>query len=211
MFDPSFYKWLDQGLVLPEGTNEQEAEEVFKFLDKKNWTNAKKNLVGRYYIEQLQRYARENRLNTWSLSNDLNKEVRSWQKSNSFKKIKEMSIKQDLNKFLISGMVIVMTGTILLYFLTAIVTQKFVIMFSVDALVASAALVLCIRNFLLKYKLLNRYVNKNIYIGTDVAGFILCICFKMMLPTYIDLSLVILFAVHFLQKKRFEKALNSID
>lgn len=205
MFDPSKYNWLDQGIAIPEGANEKEVESLFKLIDKKDWTKAKKNLVGRYYIEQL------NSNGSFRLSNDLNKEVRSWQKTNAFKKVKEMTIKQDHNKFLISGMMTVMTGTILLFFVTAIITQKFVLMFSIDAIVASVAFVLLVRNLILKYKMIDRYVKKNIYVQTDVVSLVLCICLKLLLPGYIDLSLIVLFAVHFLQKKRFEKALNSID
>ncbi|MDO4466922.1 MAG: hypothetical protein Q4C49_07930 [Bacillota bacterium] len=211
MFDPSQYKWLDQGITIPEGANEQEAIALFKFIDNKDWTRAKKNLVGRYYLEQLHKLKAENRLDSWKMSNDLNKEVRSWQRSNAFKKVKNMTITQDRNKFLISGMMIVMTGTILMYFLSALISQSFVIMFSIDLIVASVAFVLFVRNMALKYKMINRYVKKNVYVEMDVLGVILCICFKMILPKFLDLSLVLLFIVHFLQKKRFEKALSSIE
>lgn len=211
MFDPSQFRWLDQGFTIPEGADDREAEALFKFIDKKDWTEAKKNLVGRYYLEQLHRLSNENRLSSWKISDDYNKEVRSWQKSKSFQKVKEMTISQDRNKFLISGMMIVMTGTILLYFLTAIVSQKFVIAFSIDAIVASVAIVLLIRNLMLKYKIIGRYIKKNEYVQGDFVSLVLCICFKIMIPSYIDVSLVVLFAVHFFQKTRFEKVLKSIE
>ena len=123
--------------------------------------------------------------------------------------MKENLLKEDKAKFQLSGIVIVVTGTLILFFLRAILAQEFVVNFSVDAIVGAIALVFFYRNMRIKVRLLKSYEQLKDYIYMDVASFVMCILLKMWLPVMFDVSLVILVISYYVQRRKFEKYLKG--
>ena len=126
-----------------------------------------------------------------------------------FKKMVEQVVQSDKGKFVMSGIVIVMTGTLLVFFLVAILTGKFLFNIWVDGIVGALSIVFLYRNMKIKYRLVKRYTASRDYLYLDIASFVLCFLLKIWLPVSFDFSLIILFIAHFVSKKKFEKMLDE--
>lgn len=208
MIDLKQYSWLNPHHPMPDaGDEERQFIDILKVIEKKESNPALRNIYANYYLEQVEK-AKEDGLE-WKLDKNLGKEVRSWAKSQSFKKMKENLLKEDKAKFQLSGIVIVVTGTLILFFLRAILAQEFVVNFSVDAIVGAIALVFFYRNMRIKVRLLKSYEQLKDYIYMDVASFVMCILLKMWLPVMFDVSLVILVISYYVQRRKFEKYLKG--
>ena len=71
---------------------------------------------------------------------------------------KEMS--EDKAKISLTGLTIIMMGTLFIYFLWAVINSKFLVNFSIDALVGVIALVILIRNLKIKYRKIKKYTSE---------------------------------------------------
>lgn len=208
MIDLKQYSWLNPHHPMPTaGDEERQFIDVLKVIEKKEPNPALRNIYANYYLEQVEKSKEEGR--DWKLDKNIGKEVRSWAKSQSFKKMKENLLKEDKAKFQLTGIVIVVTGTLILFFLRAILAQQFVVNFSVDAIVGAIALVFFYRNMKIKIRLLKSYEQLKDYVYMDVASFVMCILLKMWLPVMFDASLVILVISYYVQRRKFEKYLKG--
>lgn len=208
MIDLKQYSWLNLHHPMPTaGDEERQFIDVLKVIEKKEPNPALRNIYANYYLEQVEKAEEEGR--DWKLDKNIGKEVRSWAKSQSFKKMKENLLKEDKAKFQLTGIVIVVTGTLILFFLRAILAQQFVVNFSVDAIVGAIALVFFYRNMKIKIRLLKSYEQLKDYVYMDVASFVMCILLKMWLPVMFDASLVILVISYYVQRRKFEKYLKG--
>jgi len=109
-------------------------------------------------------------------------------------------------------MMLVMSVTLTLFFFKAVLTQKFMVNFSIDAIIGCAAFVFAFMNVRTKYRTLKRYDLVRDFIYLDVLSLILCILFKISFPVQVDFSLVILIVDYYLCKKRFrEKAFEKLE
>ena len=209
MIEFSKYPWITTRFPLPEGEKEeQEFLDIVKLIEKKEKQDAIRNLYVNYYLDQYQKARAEDR--AFKLEGNIGKELRSWNRSQSFKKFKEDYLKEERAKFQLSGIVIVVTGTLILFFLRAILAQKFLINFSVDALVGAVALVFFYRNMKMKLKLLKSYASAKDYIYLDVASFVLCLLLKMWMPPTFDISLIVLMISYYIQRRIFDKYLKTL-
>ena len=94
MIDLTKYTWLKPHLPLPETLEEQEDfQDILKAIEKKESNLGLRNLYANYYLDQLQKAKEEGR--SLHYEGNLGKEIRSWAKSQSFKKFKEMYLKED--------------------------------------------------------------------------------------------------------------------
>lgn len=213
MIDYSKYTWLDGQAVLPEiaQDNEQEVRRLLEFLDKKSFSACKKNIIARYYFYQCEQFAKENKLKQLKLDSNISRNLRIWEKEDSYKEFYKNVLEDAKGKYIMSGIVIIMTCTLLIFFLTAILTENFVINFSIDAIVGALAILFLVRNLKIKYKLLKKYTNPLNYLYFDVASIVLCIVLKIFMPASFDYSLVILFIAYYASKKKFDKALQELD
>lgn len=211
MIDYSKYKWLDVKVTLPESAKDKEkdAKRLLDTLDKKDYPEGKKNLFALYYFDQCDKYAKEDRLNQLELDSNLSKTFRSWSKSQSLKKLYDQLIQNEKGKYVMSGIVIIMTCTLVLFFLRAILSEDFVVNFSVDAIVGAIALLFLYRNMRIKYRMLKKYTNIKDFMYLDVASIVLCVLLKIWLPATFDVSLVILMITYYISKKRFDKVLQE--
>lgn len=208
MIDLKKYTWLTPRFPLPESHDEEQSfQDILKTIEKKESNLAMRNIYANYYLNQCQKAREEGK--PLQLEGNLGKEIRSWGKSQSFKKFKDVYLKEDKAKFQLCGIVIVVTGTLILFFLRAILAQKFVVNFSVDAIVGAIALVFFYRNMKMKIRLVKSYTPIKDYLYLDIASFVMCILLKMWLPPTFDVSIIVLVIAYYVQRRKFEKYLQT--
>lgn len=116
---------------------------------------------------------------------------------------KEMS--EDKSKISLTGLTIIMMGTLFIYFLWAVINSKFLVNFSIDALVGVVALVILIRNLKVKYSVIKKYTNEKQFMILDLVAFVLCFLIKVVVKIPFDFSLIILLISHYATKQIFNK------
>lgn len=116
---------------------------------------------------------------------------------------KEMS--EDKSKISLTGLTIIMMGTLFIYFLWAVINSKFLVNFSIDALVGVVALVILIRNLKVKYSVIKKYTSEKQFMILDLVAFVLCFLIKVVVKIPFDFSLIILLISHYATKQIFNK------
>ena len=116
---------------------------------------------------------------------------------------KEMS--EDKSKISLTGLTIIMMGTLFIYFLWAVINSKFLVNFSIDALVGVVALVILIRNLKVKYSVIKKYTSEKQFMILDLVAFGLCFLIKVVVKIPFDFSLIILLISHYATKQIFNK------
>ena len=116
---------------------------------------------------------------------------------------KEMS--EDRSKISLTGLTIIMMGTLFIYFLWAVINSKFLVNFSIDALVGVVALVILIRNLKIKYSIIKKYTSEKQFMILDLVAFVLCFLIKVVVKIPFDFSLIILLISHYATKQIFNK------
>lgn len=116
---------------------------------------------------------------------------------------KEMS--EDKSKISLTGLTIIMMGTLFIYFLWAVINSKFLVNFSIDALVGVVALVILIRNLKVKYSVIKKYTSEKQFMILDLVAFVLCFLIKVVVKIPFDFSLIILLILHYATKQIFNK------
>ena len=120
------------------------------------------------------------------------------------KKIKIQNKEEIQAKFIMSGLTIVMMATLFIYYLGAVINNKYLVSFSVDSIVGVLSFAMMIKNFSIKYKLLSEFKEKNFFILIDILSLLACLLAKFLLKIPFDLSLPILVIAYFLGKKKFD-------
>ena len=116
---------------------------------------------------------------------------------------KEMA--EDKAKVSLTGLTIIMMGTLFIYFLWAVINSKFLFNFSIDALVGVVALVILIRNLKVKYSVIKKYTSEKQFMILDFVAFVLCFLIKVVVKIPFDFSLIILLISHYATKQIFNK------
>ena len=116
---------------------------------------------------------------------------------------KEMS--EDKSKISLTGLTIIMMGTLFIYFLWAVINSKFLVNFSIDALVGVVALVILIRNLKVKYSVIKKYTSEKQFMILDLVTFVLCFLIKVVVKIPFDFSLIILLISNYEKKQIFNK------
>lgn len=119
--------------------------------------------------------------------------------------------KEILEKYTISGLWQTMCGYIVLLFVKELLTDNYLINFSVDVLVAIVAFYITLHNLVNQYKLISEHgISKKPFVfqifGYVIGLFIVIITLK----SPFDISFAILVFAFLTNKKLFEKELNSI-
>lgn len=120
---------------------------------------------------------------------------------------KEMS--EDKSKISLTGLTIIMMGTLFIYFLWAVINSKFLVNFSIDALVGVVALVILIRNLKVKYSVIKKYTSEKQFMILDLVAFVLCFLIKVVVKIPFDFSLIILLVSHYATKQIFNKIIEK--
>ena len=116
---------------------------------------------------------------------------------------KEMA--EDKAKVSLTGLTIIMMGTLFIYFLWAVINSKFLVNFSIDALVGVVAFVILVRNLKLKYDVIKKYTSEKQFMILDFVAFVLCFLIKVVVQIPFDFSLIILLLSHYAIKQIFNK------
>ena len=116
---------------------------------------------------------------------------------------KEMS--EDKSKISLTGLTIIMMGTLFIYFLWAVINSKFLVNFSIDSLVGVVAFVILVRNLKLKYDIIKKYTSEKQFMILDFVAFVLCFLIKVVVQIPFDFSLIILLLSHYATKQIFNK------
>ena len=120
---------------------------------------------------------------------------------------KEMS--EDKSKISLTGLTIIMMGTLFIYFLWAVINSKFLVNFSIDALVGVVALVILIRNLKVKYSVIKKYTSEKQFMILDLVTFVLCFLIKVVVKIPFDFSLINLLVSHYATKQIFNKIIEK--
>ncbi|WP_314557705.1 hypothetical protein [uncultured Parvimonas sp.] len=120
---------------------------------------------------------------------------------------KEMA--EDKAKVSLTGLTIIMMGTLFIYFLWAVINSKFLVNFSVDALVGVVAFVILVRNLKLKYDVIKKYTSEKQFMILDFVAFVLCFLIKVVVQIPFDFSLIILLLSHYATKQIFNKIIEK--
>lgn len=197
------YKWLE-GSSVKEVTPAKEAilNRELDEINKQDWQPAQKNLYAKFLYEQLSAQA--------PLPAVINKKVGLWGKNKELQAMARTYCEDSMEKFRIAGMVSVMCATLVFYFAKAMFTSDYVVNFSVDALVAVIAVVFLIRNLQIKYKLTSSFSKSKEFLVLDLLSALLCMLLKISLPAQFDVSLIILVAAYFVEKKKFALAEDAV-
>ena len=177
-------------------------EVIVQRIEKSDLIDAKKELM----IEIVQNKKEDD------FDKKIDRLYRQFSKSSSFKKHAEKMVCRDDEKLKIGNMMLVMSVTLTLFFLKAVLFSSYVVNFSVDAIVGCLAFVFSFINVRTKYRTLKRYNLVRDFIYLDGLSLLLCILFKMFFPVQVDFSLIILLVDYYLCKKRFkEKAFKMLE
>ena len=120
---------------------------------------------------------------------------------------KEMA--EDKAKVSLTGLTIIMMGTLFIYFLWAVINSKFLVNFSIDALVGVVAFVILVRNLKLKYDVIKKYTSEKQFMILDYVAFVLCFLIKVVVQIPFDFSLIILLLSHYATKQIFNKIIEK--
>ena len=120
---------------------------------------------------------------------------------------KEMA--EDKAKVSLTGLTIIMMGTLFIYFLWAVINSKFLVNFSIDSLVGVVAFVILVRNLKLKYDIIKKYTSEKQFMILDFVAFVLCFLIKVVVKIPFDFSLIILLISHYATKQIFNKIIEK--
>lgn len=120
---------------------------------------------------------------------------------------KEMA--EDKAKVSLTGLTIIMMGTLFIYFLWAVINSKFLVNFSIDSLVGVVAFVILVRNLKLKYDVIKKYTSEKQFMILDFVAFVLCFLIKVVVQIPFDFSLIILLLSHYATKQIFNKNIEK--
>ena len=127
------------------------------------------------------------------------------------RKISLEEVNEDKGKFLMSALTIIMSGTLFVYFLYAVIYSRFIVNFSIDAIVGTISLVFLLRNLKMKYSIIKKYEEiLDFYKFIDLSSFLICIFIKIMVNLPFDFSLIILLLAYYISKIKINKTIDRL-
>lgn len=201
----SSMQWMS--IELQDALKKDEGENLFRIvnaLDQKDWNGLKKDVYATFYLKKFdhaQERGKEMKLATAN--------IQTWRKSSAFKKTVYEVEKGYEEKFTMTGLMIIMTGTMVLFFLRAVMAGTYFINFSVDAIVGVIGAVILFVNLRVKYRMLRNCTTSQNFLWMDILSFMLSFLLKMMLPPNIDFTLVVLIVSYFVEKRKFKGILDD--
>lgn len=146
------------------------------------------------------------------------KEIKDFIAKNSkgpvYKEMKRKLRNQDYEKFTITSFWVILMECIVLFFLKNIllaeVTDAYLVNYWVDLFVASMALLIGIRNYSLRVRIIQRYEFGNFYFRIDAIALALCIFVKLISKSNFDITYLLLVIVFFVTKKKIKPQFESV-
>lgn len=192
------YPWLSTSVKELNGWQAQEADRYLNAIDsKKDWNGIQKETAASMAVGLISRSAQS--------SSALKKPLDRWPSMKAWKEAAEKINLNRMEKYRAAGLITIMTGTVVSFFLGAILCQNYVISFSADALAAAAAGAFLIRNLQIQYRTVSAYGMTKYWLALWITAGVLCVLLKLVLPPAFDASLAVLFAAYYFTKKNLAK------
>lgn len=116
--------------------------------------------------------------------------------------------KSDSEKYMISGLYMTICAYLILLFIKELITQNYLINFSIDLIVAVIAMVICFKGISTHWKLINRFHLERKPFIMEVVGFAAGLFIVIMtIKSPFDISFLILVISHFVSQKMFTNLL----
>lgn len=128
----------------------------------------------------------------------------SRKQSAAFQESIEKTVTEDKGLFEISGMISMICAVLVCMFIKAVLMDRYVVNFSVDALIAAVALAFLILNLRSQWKTIRFYGSVRDYIVLDGLAVLLWIGLTWLYPPF-DTSLVVFLLAYFVEKSKFKK------
>ena len=197
------YPWLSAPVPEMNGWQNQEADRYLQAIDaKSDWSGIQKDIAAAAAIDLISSGSQS--------SSALKKPLDRWPSLKIWKETAEKINLNRMEKFKAAGLISIMTGTVVSFFLGAILYQNYVLSFSMDALAAAAAAAFLIRNLQIQYKTANAYGMAKYWLALWITAGLLCVLLKLILPPAFDASLAVLFAAYYFSKKNLGKAQEAV-
>ena len=183
-------------------------DDIFKYITRHQSQTIKVNILLSAILDQMIEHQEQKNNVTLLVGKNTKNYIQNVEKTIRFKSELENIKKRDLERYTISGLWMTMCAYLVLLFVKEFLTQRFLIAFSVDLIVAAVAMVLTFKGIRTHYQLIQRYqMNKKPFI-IEVAGFIVGLLVVVLtLKSPFDVSFLILVIAHLVSKKIFSKEL----
>ena len=140
--------------------------------------------------------------------------ILSKRRTGSFKESATQTVSNDRGTFQISGMITMICAVLIALFIRSVMMDKYLINFSVDALVAAAAAGFLIVNLTTQFGIIRLYGKTNDFVWMDILGFALWFCLMLWLKGF-DASLFVFVIMYLIERWRFDQTtktfLNEVD
>lgn len=123
--------------------------------------------------------------------------------------MKEKDRKENSNIFILTGISIIISATIFIYFLGSLVRNDYLIHYAIDSIIGIISLIFMVKNLITKHKMIKKYTKKKFFIAMDILSILLSLMIKIFIPIAFDFTLVILLISYFVSKKSFDQLLAS--
>lgn len=168
------------------------------------------NIIANIAIEQLQEGMAKKKKPALIINKEKHYQtyIAKMGKGQQFQQMKEKLKRQSYEKMTISGIWIVFSVCILLFFFKNLLTGTYLIDFSVDLIAAAIATVLAVKNYQVRWQIIKHSENKTLYLSVDAVTFALCIVVKLLAKGNFDVSYLLLVIAYFVTKQRYRKEIQ---
>lgn len=169
------------------------------------------NIIANIAIEQLQEGMAKKKKPSLIISKEKHYQtyITKMSKGQAFSQMREKLLRQNYEKMTISGIWLVFSVCILLLFFKNLLTEHYLINFSVDLIAVAIALVLAFRNYQVRWHVIAHSANKSVYLAIDIVTLVLCIIVKLLVSGNFDVSYLLLVIAYFVTKRRYRKELEE--
>lgn len=137
------------------------------------------------------------------------KKLSQWPKSRDFKEEAAQFEKDIKEQFQVAGLLSCMSAVLVFLFIWAVILDRYLVNFSVDALVGVAAFFFMVHNLIMQFRLIRLAESPNRYILLDGLAFVVAFLARLWLPTGFDVSVVLFVITFFIEKKWFDQAVSA--
>ena len=123
----------------------------------------------------------------------------------AYRQTQSKLLQQDDEKFTISGIWLVFCVSIILFFLKNLITDSFLINFSIDLIAGALALVFAVRNYQTRWRVIRKNKEKRFYLSCDIAVLVLCLITKVTVPGNFDISYLMLVVAYFITNRKLKR------
>lgn len=136
--------------------------------------------------------------------------ISKYAKGSVYKDMKRTLRNQDYEKFSIASIWMVFTVCIVLFFLKNLMMQEFLVNYAVDVAVACIAGAFAFQNFMIRRRIVARYRFGSFYTRMDVMTLVACIFVKVISPSNVDITYLLLVISFFVVKRKIKPQFEEI-